>query len=90
MTNKHPLFNINNLLSILIGVGTITLGLFAFDAERVIGRVDQLTATTAEIHETTSLLDGKVTSLNSRVDGFGNILTEHEKRISSIEGRHDR
>jgi hypothetical protein len=81
---------VQNLLSVLIAVGGLTLGLFTYDAERAIGRLDELAKVTAEVHETTSVLDNRVSVLNTRVDAFGNIVTDHEKRITSIEARHER
>jgi hypothetical protein len=81
------IFSVPKMLAALIAVGGVTLGLFAFDAERAIARLDEVATQAQAIHETTTVLVTRVDGLDTRVNGLSGQVTDHEKRITLVEAK---
>lgn len=84
---KFPPFNVPQLLTGLIALGGITLAIVAFDAERVIGAVDDLQKSQATLNTQITLNANDIAVLKPRVGELEVKLEDHEHRLIKLEPR---
>lgn len=81
------LLSVPQLLTGLIGLGTVTLGIIAFDAERVISAVDSLRTAQASDHVQISTNTNAIANVIPRVDGLEVKYADVDHRLIKLEPR---
>jgi hypothetical protein len=80
-------FSVPQLLSALIGLGAVTLGIVTFDAERLIGAVDDLKQAQAADHAQVQQNTVALTTLSPRVDSLEIKYVDVDHRLIRLEPR---
>jgi hypothetical protein len=87
-TMKMPfILSVPQLLTVLAGLGTVTLGIVAFDAERLIGAVDDLKGLQQADHVQITTNTNAISSLTPRVDTLEGKYVEVDHRLIRLEPR---
>lgn len=81
----HPLFNVKNLLGTIATMATLTFGMFVWDAERALTKLDAVDANSHSTAEQVSAIAANVNNLTIQQTGMAVELTDHEKRITVLE-----
>jgi peptidoglycan hydrolase CwlO-like protein len=85
LASFHPMLTVKNLLGALTAVATITLGMFVYDAERVINKVDSIETSASNLTTSVSNLTTTVNRHESQIEKMGGELSDHDKRILVLE-----
>lgn len=85
---KMPfILTVPQLLTAMIGLGSITLGIVAYDAERLIGAVDDLKGIQAADHLQINTNTNAISQLTPRVDSLEGKFVDVDHRLVRLEPR---
>lgn len=82
-----PSFSVQQLLTGLLALGGVTLGVIGFDAERLIGAVDDLKGAQAADHLQIVTNTNGIAGLVPRVDGLEIKYADLDHRVIKLEPR---
>lgn len=86
MKMPFPL-NVPQLLTVLAGLGAITLGIVAFDAERLIGAVDDLKGVQAADHTQITVNAADIASIKPQIGDLQIKVVDLQGRVIKLEPR---
>lgn len=82
---SKSLFTKHNLLSALIGVCTLTFGLFSWNAIRAFDKLDDVQKNVAAVSSTNAVQEQRIGALEARQDRTDGIVADHTTRIVKLE-----
>lgn len=80
-------FSVPQLLTGMIALGGLTLGIVAFDAERLISAVDDLKTAQAQDHYQVTQNTGQIAALGNRVEDIDTKYVDLDHRVVKLEPR---
>ncbi|MBI1313675.1 hypothetical protein GC176_20475 [bacterium] len=82
---EKTIFSTHNLIAALVAVAGLTFGLFVWDAERALDKLDKVDVNSGQTAAQVQVLVDKVGDIGKRQDMISGVVTDHEKRITVLE-----
>jgi predicted PilT family ATPase len=87
MRTKSMRLNVPQLLTALIGLGTFSLAVLTWEAERMVSAIDDLRAGQASDHSQLQVTSDRVESFGPRIDGLEVKYVDLDHRVIKLEPR---
>lgn len=81
----HPVWNAKNLLAVLAIVASLTFGMFTWDMERGLNKLDAVDANSSQTAAQVRVLVDQMSREQHQQDFLAGRVDDHEKRITVLE-----
>lgn len=81
------LLTVKNLLVVIMAVAGVTLGLFKYEANRALDKLDTVATATTNASQQIAVMAESVKELSGRVSNLEYASNDHEHRITVLETR---
>lgn len=85
--HRNNVFSVPRLLMALTTLATLTFGMFVFEAERALNKLDAIDVQNSMQSTSIAVHDAAIERLNKTEETLANIVAQHENRITTIEVR---
>lgn len=82
---EKSIFSTHNLVAALLVVAGVTFGIFTWDAERALNKLDEVDASSTKTASHVEVLVNQIDTIANVQDRQSTTLLDHEKRITTLE-----